>query len=592
MANRFLSFYNEELTALRRQATRFAQTYPKIAGRLRLAPEASDDPHVERLVQSFSYQAARIRQKLEDGVPELANGLLETLYPHFLAPVPAMSVVAFKPVPGLDVVQIIPRGTEIVSDTIDGDVCRFVTTQDVHLAPVSLTDIRLMDRPFEAPALSGTGAASCLRFTVMPAGGAELADLGLERLRLFLSGPARQANGLARLVSQHCTGIALAAHENDPGAKLLGKSTIAPTAFSDESALLPYPEGCFRGYRTLTEFAAQPEKFLFFDLLTGPVTQTGRMDVFLFFDTPVEKALRETADIGLTLCATPVVNLFPSRAEPVHIDGSRIAYPLQADSRRPLTRHVHSVARVTLATADGATETCHPFFHRLTDRRRGGAYWQIERHSEEDGHLPGATSIAFVDGRADPMVRADTTAGIEIMATNGDLPRKLPFGGGQPRLHLASPVENIARIDCLRAITPVRNARPDPDRALQLISHMSLNHISIASSGAPALRNILRLYDPGESAETAQMIDAIDDVIAVPGLAKIGGVLVSGTDVRLTFDSHRIDAGLAVLFGSVIDRFLGCYTTVNTFTRLTLRFRDRTDDLARFPARAGEEALL
>jgi type VI secretion system protein ImpG len=124
------------------------------------------------------------------------------------------------------------------------------------------------------------------------------------------------------------------------------------------------------------------------------------------------------------------------------------------------------------------------------------------------------------------------------------------------------------------------------------MSHLSLNHLSITIGGAPALRNILRLYDPTGSRETAQMIDAIEQVTSLPALARLGPTMISGSDVTLTFDAQRIDPGRAVLFGAVLDRFLGCYTTINTFTRLTLRLRDRTDALATFPARAGEEALL
>ena len=93
MANRFLNWYNSELGSLRKRAARFAQQHPKIAGRLRLTPEAVDDPHVERLVQGFAYTAARIRQKIDDDFPELTETMLEALYPHYLAQIPSMSIL-------------------------------------------------------------------------------------------------------------------------------------------------------------------------------------------------------------------------------------------------------------------------------------------------------------------------------------------------------------------------------------------------------------------------------------------------------------------------------------------------------------------
>jgi type VI secretion system protein ImpG len=592
VANRFLEFYNDELNAVRRRATRFAEAYPKIAGRLRLARETSDDPHVERLVQSFAFSAARIRQKLDDSLPELTDGLIETLYPHYLAPVPAMSLVAFQPAQGLDATQVVPRGSEVVSEQIEGDVCRFCTTQEVRLAPVRLTTVRMMDRPIEAPSAPGLNAAGCLRLTLEPSGKAPLAELGLSRLRLFLSGPPRQANALFRLLHQHTVGVAIAAHSADQDARHLPRTAVSPVGHADDEALIPYPSGSFRGYRTLTEHFTLPEKFLFVDIDLGQVTQTDRLDIYVYFNAQPEGLTRQLDIASVTLHATPIVNLFRSRAEPIVLDGTRSIYPLQADARRPLTRQVHSVTSVTIASSDGRTEASQPFFHRITDRAREGTYWQLRRHPDDGQRLPGATSIAFVDTRAMPLSPGDSTAGVEVLATNGALPRRLPFGGGQPRLKMASTIQHVGAVTCLRPMTSTLRAGPAEDRAWQLMSHLSLNHLSITADGAPALRNILRLYDPGENREVAQMIDGIEGVQAAPALTRMGDVMISGTDVTITFDDQRIDRDQAVVFGTALDRFLGCYTTLNTFTRLTLRIKGRTDALAVFPPRAGEEALI
>src|SRR5689334_19366715 len=82
------AYYDRELGYIRKLAGEFAEQHPKIAGRLRLSGEATDDPHVERLLQGFAFIAARIHRKLDDDFPELTQGLLEVLYPHYLAPIP------------------------------------------------------------------------------------------------------------------------------------------------------------------------------------------------------------------------------------------------------------------------------------------------------------------------------------------------------------------------------------------------------------------------------------------------------------------------------------------------------------------------
>lgn len=590
MANRFFEYYNDELAALRQRAARFAESYPKIAGRLRIAPETSDDPHVERLVQSFAYSAARVRQKLDDSLPELTNGLLETLYPNYLAPYPATSIVEMPPHPMLDAVQIVPRGTEIASEPIEGDICRFRTTQDIHLAPIALSDIKVMSRPFDAPPAPDASAAACLRITITPKSKPRLHEIGLERLRLQVTGQG--ALSLARLMYRHCVGIRMGEHSGDAAAVSLPPDALQPIGFEPENALLPASDVGFAGYRILSEYAALPEKFLYFDIALGRVTQKDRLDLYLYFDVPPDDALRRIGDANILLHTSPVANLFSSRTEPVLLDGTRTVYPLKADSRRPKTRQIHSVKSVTLATPSGETTACQPFFNATSDHFAGGVFWQLMRHSDSEGLPPGSTSVAFVDQRRRPAAKDQTTASVEVWATNGELPAQLPFGGGQPKLKLASAIDIVEKVVCLRPTTPLRKPSADHDRAWQLMSHLSLNHLSISTSGVSALRNILRLYDPGDSADTGRLIEAIDDVRCEKGLSKLGGVTVPGTDVTLVFDPQRTDPGEAVVYGAVIDRFLGCYTTINSFTRLTLMLKDRTDILARFAPRAGEGALL
>ncbi|MFP7674521.1 type VI secretion system baseplate subunit TssF [Marivita sp. S0852] len=591
MANRFLEHYSDELDALRRRAGWFADAFPKIAGRLRLTEDTTDDPHIERLIQSFAYSTARLRQKLDDGFPELSEGLLETLYPHFLAPVPAMTIVSFTPDRGAEQAVTVPRGTEVESAMLQGDTCRFRTTQSVTLAPIEISAARLMNRPIEAPAFAGGSPLGCLSLTLKRTGKPPLSELGLSTLRLYLGGTGQQASALFRLLTQHAMGVAVADHSGDPAPRHLPATAVQPVGFAAAEAVLAAPERSFPAYRLLSEFFSLPEKFLFVDIDIGPLTQTDRVDVFVYLDAPAGDLERRINASHFNLGATPVVNLFPSRAEPIILDGTRSAFPLLADARRPKTRQVHSVTHVTLADDGGHAETASPYFNRVTDRHSGGVFYQLQRHSAEAERHSGATSIAFIDHRTRPSRRASSTASVEVLATNGDLPRALPFGGGQPRLTLASPLELISTITCLRPVTQPPHRDPDPDRIWQLISHLSLNHLSLEQDGAAALRAILRLYDPGDSRETSQMIDALLDVTTQPTIARIASVAVSGIDVTITFDPDRIDEGTAYLFGSVLDRFLAAYVTLNTFTRLTLRLKDRTDDLAAFPARSGDGAL-
>ena len=93
MADDLITYYERELSFLRQMGAEFAAKYPKIAARLLLEADASEDPHVERLIQAFAFLAARVHHKIDDDFPEVTEALLNVLYPHYLAPIPSMMVM-------------------------------------------------------------------------------------------------------------------------------------------------------------------------------------------------------------------------------------------------------------------------------------------------------------------------------------------------------------------------------------------------------------------------------------------------------------------------------------------------------------------
>src|SRR6185312_12094086 len=95
MREELLHYYERELTFLRRMGAEFAERYPKIAGRLLLEPNKCEDPHVERVLEAFAFLAARVHLKIDDDIPEISEALLNVVYPHFLRPIPAMTIVQF-----------------------------------------------------------------------------------------------------------------------------------------------------------------------------------------------------------------------------------------------------------------------------------------------------------------------------------------------------------------------------------------------------------------------------------------------------------------------------------------------------------------
>jgi len=593
MAEGFMHRYSDELAALRRRAARFADAFPKIAGRLRMTGDVADDPHVERLIQSFAYSAARVRQKLDDEFPELTDGLLETLYPHYLAPLPSMSIVRLEPSEALTSPQIVPRHTEIVAELVRGESCRFRTTQDVEVVPAEIAAASLSGQPISAPASPYAGAASCLKLSIrsrdmrMP-----LADIGLKSLRLYIDSPWQLAVSLYELLANHTLGLALARHADDTAPVFLPGTNLKSVGFDAEQSMLPYPTSSFGGYRLLTEFFAMPRKFLFLDIHGLDAWSGHTLDVFIYLDASDTK-LERTVSVGdFALNATPIVNLFRQTCEPVPLDGARTEYPLLPDARRQTTREIYMIEKVLLTGPQFGDEVCPPFFGRSQRGGSGSVYWQASRRFDEDDGMSDM-EVAFVDRMQHPAVAVDAVASIDAICLNRDLPEQLPFGGGHPYLQLVSGNEAVSSVHALMPPTPSVRMNQQQGRSWRLMSHLLLNHLSIFDNDGAALKDILSLYAFRDSAETRQLVDAIVRIEAHGSVARLrGGGMVPGTEIALDFDPAAIDRASTYLFGAVLDRFFSLYTSVNSFTRLTVSLKGQSAPVARWPARAAERPLL
>lgn len=594
MADGFLDKYNDELYALRKRASRFAAAFPKIAGRLRMTGDVADDPHVERLIQSFAYSAARVRQKLDDEFPELSDSLLETLYPHYLAPLPSMSVVQFEPGATLATVQRLARHSEILAEPINGESCRFRTTQDVEITPLAISGATLSGQPIDAPfSTASAGAASCLRISLRTTSPrpSTFQEMGLAKLQLFISSAWQQATALYELLANNCVGMALARHADDPQAFFLPANNLKPSGFARDQAMLPYPPNSFDGYRLLTEFFALPQKFLFIDIDGLDRWPGGDCELYIYLKTADARLERMVSAKDLVLNASPVINLFQQSCEPLSLDGTRTEYRLLPDARRQRTREIYSVENVQLTTRDGQVEKTSPFFGRTQKSNGSNVFWQTYRRFDEDD-ASSDTDIAFVDEKRGPLGPIDIVASVDTLCINRELPSQLPFGGGHPYLQLSAGNEAVQSINALMPPTPAIRMNERTAREWRLISHLLLNHLSLFDNGGAPLKDILSLYAFRDSPETRQLVDSISNVEAQNSHARLGSAMVPGTDVTVEFDPSLIDRAAAYVFANVLNHFFGLYTSINSFTRLTVTMRGHSEPIARWPARAADRPLL
>ena len=605
MSDALLPYYNRELEALRDLAAEFAEAHPKIAGRLRLSKDAVDDPHVARLLEGVAFLGARVQHRLDDEFPELTDALLSTLYPHYLAPTPSVAIARFSADPSMPGPAHFPSGLEIETEPVGREACRFRTTTALTLWPVEIDTVRLSPIPLPAPANpAARHAVACLRIGLRCADPqASLAGIGLDRIRLFFR--SESAPLLLELVLAHAVSVALADGPTDPAPVILPADVIEAVGFAPDEALFPWSARAFSGFRLLTEYFAAREKFLFVDLtrLDAKTLLSGgnRMDVFVYLDRTLPELERAVGLESVALGCAPIVNLFRQRCEPIPLDHTEIEYRIVPDARRPQALEVWSVERVRQAMQGGGFRPWAPF-HRLAadgdgDAAPAGFFTTARRAS--GGRMRGTELflLPHVPG-FDPQQEGDGVLAVDAICCNRDLPASLPFGGGRPALRLLEGAAQVTGVTCMTA--PTATLRPSLRQKgfWRLVSHLSLSHLSVVGGEAAAdtLREVLRLYDGRDSAETRSAISSLLAVSSAPGSARVprarAGAFCRGLDVTLTFDETAWNTGGLFVLASVLERFLALHATVNSFVRTRVELRGRSGDAARFPPRAGHQVLL
>ncbi|HEX3724747.1 MAG TPA: type VI secretion system baseplate subunit TssF [Pirellulales bacterium] len=615
MADSLEMQYENELTFIRQLGKEFARDRPKIADRLLFDREsgASEDPHVERLIEAFAFLTARIRLKLEDEFPELTESLLETLYPHYLAPIPSLAIAEFQVDPqrgNLPDGHLIERGSRLRSREAQGVSCQYRTTTPVTLWPIEVADARYQIAPFGKnivpPSRSGQ-AKALLRIELAAAPGASFAELNLESLRFFLNGDYPLVNRLYELIFNHVTEVVI----RSGGATVASPSVVLPATclrqvgFGRDEGLLPYGGRSFLGYRLLTEYFAFPHKFMFVDLsglgAARRLAATNHVEILLFLNRSIpnlEPLVRaETFRLG---CA-PIVNLFDQAADPIHLSKTQTECHVIPDVRYHWAMEVYSID--SAQTTDPETQQTvdyRPFyaFKHGADPHANTTYWcQSRRPSVRKDDAGTEVYLSLVDLEFNPSLPAAEVLMLKTTCSNRDLPGQIRALGSDEwefQLDGQAPCRKI-----VSRVAPTASVRlPQEQLRWRLLSHLALNHLSItdAEEGAEALREILKIYDYAATRSSQQHIEGIASVtsrrVVAPITDSTGQGFCRAVELTIDFDEDKFVGTGPFLFACVLEQFLGLYASLNSATRLVARLKQREGIWKRWPFRSGEKTLL
>lgn len=622
MDPRLLDYYNAELVHLREMGAEFAREFPKVAARLGMEGLEVADPYVERLMEGFAFVAARTQLKIDAEYPRFTQHLLEILYPHYLAPFPSCMIVALSPnfgEPALIDGLALPAGARLRSMVPRGEqtACEFRTAHPLTLWPIELTAARYFsfapDLPLQ-PLQRGRPVRGGLRLRLRSHAGARFDRLNCDRLDFFINAADEVAGQLYELVHAHGIGAMVVDAAGRPHA--LPPGCIGELGFEPGEALLPYDRRSFQGYRLLHEYFAFPQRFLFFSI-TGLRRAFAGVDgneceLVVGFDS-ANAALEPLIDKdSLSLYATPVINLFSRRADRIEIGEGSHEHHLVVDRARPADFEVFAIQSMR-GIGDNLERDIRfqPFYGGSLDPEPAdvGAYYTVRREPRlmstrqrregaRTGYIGSEVFVSLVDEREAPFPLALRQIGSQVLATNRDLPLLLPIGS-MNTLMMEDPAP-VLGLQMLKGPTRPRSGLVEGEYAWRLLSHLSLNQLSLFSEdadgqkAAAALRELLALYADLSDPATRRAAEAVRRLDARPVIRKlpIAGPITFGRGlaIDLTVSEDAFGGAGGFLFGSVLEKFFARHVAINTFVQTTLLSETRAE-VARWPARIGSRPI-
>ena len=560
-------YYRDHLAFLLDGGQALARAFPRAADRL---ARRGFDPDVERILEGIAHISGKIDEKHDQSFPEISQLMFDVLFPHYLCPLPATTIVQLDGKPGL-----IPRGTALESVPVLGTSSQFRTTYDVELLPLHLTEV------------AWQGSARQAQLTLRLAGRWG-ADNPPDRLRLYLHGEPLLTRSLFEWLTTRLDGVELVDERGKSLASARGV-TVRPLGYADDESLFPYPPGSFPGFRLLQEYFTLPQKFLFLDieglahlLAQLPANESARFGLRFSLRVEAGHSFVVTQQ-NFRLGCTPVVNIFEHSADPV----SRTA--AQADYRiRPAGPHLHyQVYRVleVLGRAPNGMITPYPLLSELDLETTDGAFCRLHRR-EVQGEV--VSYLSLNDGRALP--HAETIL-IDLLCSNGQIPLGLRVGD---LCHVAAPFDE-RRCQILSPVTTPVGVPVGVDLRWRLVTHLSLSQRDLVS--LDALRDAIALYNIHALRDT-QVARALN--LLLEGMLNAETRLVQhqhrrvpiwGQSTTLTLDESAFDTeGELYLFGCVLNEYVALQSQINTFSEFAIR-RAKSQDVHRWPRRLGRHLL-
>ncbi len=585
----FNRYYEDEHAYLKEMGEEFSKIYPKLT---RYLSSSSNDPDVERILEGFAFLTAKVREKLEDELPELTHSIINLLWPNYLRHIPSLTIMKYK-IGNAKITEksVIKKGLEIDSKPIDNIKCRFKTCFNVNLYPIDMNE----------PYMESSQKTSKLNIPLHSISKTAISDMKLDNINFYLGGSPLVANTLYLWIFRYLKHIEV--ELIDEGKSLfLDKKYVQRCGLKKEEEVIPFPKNSFEGYRILQEYFCFPDKFRFVDINFPEgffaKTKSQNIKIIFHFERLFPQDIQLRGD-NIHLYCTPAINLFSLDADPINNDKRRPMYAVVPNSQNDGEYKIFSIDNVSSSSnkSSGFSQkeynAFESFQHEIERENFGkSVYYKVHV-------MPGLKTedimyyISFIDHDGNNAALSESVS-ISMSCSNGNLPSNLAPG----EINDVTTGSNQSFESITNITKPTVSVPPPMSGALHwlLISNLSLNYTSLTNK--ESLQTILYAYDyhahfDVQAERVAKLRqDGLLDVSSKRIDRLFKGLPIRGlrTTIKVKIANFSSEGDM-YLFLSSLAEFFRLYSSINSFHEL-VAYGEENGEEYRWSHMIGQKFLI
>ena len=531
------------------------------------------DPAVSRLVEGLAFSFGRLRQRLDDDMPEIIHPIIDNLCPEILRPIPSSTIIELTPSAKMLSRQVVRAGSTFASRPVDGVSCLFRSSVDCEVSPWVLRRIEVASPERRA-----------IKLVLELSGGTELASVAPKVLRLFLAHPVAAALEARAFLLRNAVGVVARSPQSAAAVTLprpiAARSTSSmrsnegtrATTHTDDT--MPPSATAFLALR---EYFVSPQSFAFvelpgFDAVVELGAGVRSLEIDIDLEEPLPKGIVLDPSTVL-LHAVPALNVFRP---------AKLSVPLGGDKRRCHLRfegelkdaEVYAVESVALVSRGLRTTPLEPWARFFPPRLEGSTTdvrYEVHRVPSVIGPRLDV-SLSFSGARIDSFLSDKLAVEVEIVATNGERASSVGLGD-----ICVSTATSPSLVSFRNVTTVTRNAAPPivGDRLWRFFRLTKANLAALTDvetlGGILALANVPALDQWPEAKPGVERFTALLRAERHRSCVSDRDELRSGAVIRLALDGRRFTGpGDVRLFGEVLVPLFAASIAVNEWIELVL----------------------